>query len=64
MGGAGAGQKDEDKERNTPEYLRDYNDEFLERLPPSARRSVGENVDLTMFQPHQLLNWLKLTLLS
>ncbi len=45
MGGAGAGQKDEDKERNTPEYLRDYNDEFWDDSPPVAPPVIGEDDD-------------------
>ena len=45
MGAAGAGQKDEDKERTSPEYLRDYNDEFWDDTPPVAPPVIGEDDD-------------------
>jgi len=45
MGGAGAGQKDEDKERKSAEYLRDYNDEFWDDSPPVAPPVIGEDDD-------------------
>lgn len=45
MGGAGAGQKDEDKERTSAEYLRDYNDEFWDDSPPVAPPVIGEDDD-------------------
>ena len=43
--GAGRGQGDEDKERTSPEYLRDYNDDFWDDTPPVAPAVIGEDED-------------------
>lgn len=39
--GVGRGQGDEDKERTSPEYLRDYNDDFWDGTPPVAPAVIG-----------------------
>jgi hypothetical protein len=43
--GAGAGRGEEDKERNSAEYLRDYNDEFWDDTPPVAPPVIGVDDD-------------------
>lgn len=43
--GAGRGKSDEDTERTSPEYLRDYNDEFWDGTPPVAPPVIGEDDD-------------------
>ncbi|MCT2587826.1 PPE family protein [Actinophytocola gossypii] len=42
--GAGA-RNEEDKERTSPEYLRDYNDEFWDDTPPVAPPVIGDEDD-------------------
>ncbi len=41
----GRGQGDEDKERTSPEFLRDYHDEFWDDTPPVAPAVIGEDDD-------------------
>jgi hypothetical protein len=41
----GTGRRDEDEERPSPEYLRDYNDEFWDDTPPVAPAVIGEEED-------------------
>jgi PPE family protein len=45
MGGAGGGRGEEDKERNSPQYMRDYHDEFWDDSPPVAPPVIGEDDD-------------------
>jgi hypothetical protein len=41
----GNGRRHEDEERPSPEYLRDYNDEFWDDTPPVAPAVIGEEDD-------------------
>jgi hypothetical protein len=41
----GAGRREEDKERPSPGYLRDYNDEFWDDTPSVAPAVIGEDDD-------------------
>jgi hypothetical protein len=42
----GAGRRDdEDKERTSPEYLRDFRDDFWDTTPPVAPPVIGEEED-------------------
>lgn len=43
--GAARGKGEEDAERNSPEYLRAYNDEFWDDTPPVAPAVIGEDED-------------------
>jgi hypothetical protein len=43
--GGGRGREDEDKERNSPEYLRDYHDDFWDDTPPVAPAVIGDEDD-------------------
>lgn len=42
---AGAGRRDEDKERTSPEYLRDFNDEYWAGTPPVSPPVIGKDDD-------------------
>ncbi|MGH3759506.1 PPE domain-containing protein [Actinophytocola sp.] len=41
--GAGGGRGEEDRERDSPAYLKDYNDDFWDDTPPVAPAVIGED---------------------